>query len=1430
MAETWDCSGDGDVVSNVGSGAAEPATTTHQIGRYRLLRVLGQGGVGVVHAAYDAVLDRVVALKMLRTDRSSAAVVGRFIREAKALARVAHANIVQIYDVNTSAGRVFLAMEYVRGRTLRQQLAEAEPEAPCRRIVDLFVAAGRGLAEVHRAGLVHRDFKPDNVMVGEDGRVLLLDFGLIGDSGSDIAVEPDGRRIAALDLTITGSVLGTPAYMAPEQHRGARADVRSDVFSFCASLYEALYRERPFAAANYETLRAASLAGAVRPPAHSQVPAWLRAVVLRGLRVDPDERWQTMTQLLAALAADPAGRRRDRLRRTALIASIAAVTLVGTLVALHLRRAWTRERIEALAAEHLAAVEAESDPERAAAAFQAFLADPAHQGTRALVRAWQHRGDRRRAAGERDGALADHARAYAEASELEDAQAALRRIAEIHLEGWDTAALSRVVQALPNDPGDPRDSELHVTAALRRRDLATAAALVDASPTSRFTAAGPLLQTLARAQAIDTTASAAMALPPGGPWLAAVVEAGGRDVVLLDHALRPGRRWRSDGQVHLAHGEASWAVTYHLGTAWLIDLAASQEPFVRFPAPAELLPRGIIDAGGTGRPGLYFGYRWPLRGFHVLEADGVPREAHAASGRTDSDLEDMIAADLDGDGVQEIVAAFGPSRAFDLRVFHADAAGRLELVARRPFGWVKSLGVLRRPDGELVLVALRDDHGSNADVFPEPPHFGEAPGVHLLRWTGESLVTRLHMPPPNELALDVVDGVMIAADLDGDGRDELALPIRGGGLIHTMLVRQADDGELSPLILGHSSPLAAVRVGDGPGHALLIADDEHALWGLGLGDTPLPPAPAPAPASAPPPAGLHDELLRARWTRADELAAGGLPASAAEILRTAGPLVADEAVRRRFMDRAAALLAVAGQAEAALELDAGSLDDPELAPAALLRRAELLTELGRHREALAAARQLRAHPRRNLSQEIAAEEVLARLSPLLDAGEAVELRFSGGAFAPAWQLERPAALRLDPVSGGLHVDALAAQTRLAALPVRWDGGPLELELELEVTHAEYHTELRVALHDADGQPLLGVGVDARGDRRFRRHGTHCLPVAQERSELMARDVASAATRRRVVVRATYFPDRDVTICAAEDDGMRALAEHRAVAPPAAGRYTLVLGHEGDVFSPHRIVAEVRRISLHGARLDEAPVDDSPAARAARSLIAGEPLAALAILGDDTGASPRHALIAMLAYDALQDVAGMTRTAALALPGLEDADLLHLLRTRPGLAPTLRAATGPRALWLLADTWPGLARHHFDDPVVQQAMLAALAGVEATAAADAPTRRALRALLHARAKIRSQLGDTALARRDFEAALAALDDEPDDSAGSQRAETHLALALLLAEADPPAALSHAVRAVASDAAPELVRDRLRREPALAGRIADDPAWRSLVADR
>ena len=1391
-----------------------------QLGRYRTLRVLGQGGAGVVYTAYDQLLDRVVALKTVRTDRSTSTDVGRFIREAKALARLSHPNVVAIHDVSIAGGQVFLAMELVRGRTLRQHLTETR-EANHARVVALFIAAGHGLAAAHRAGLIHRDFKPDNVMVGEDGRVCVLDFGLVRDAQAEPTRGPDAHGAFAVDLTATGGVLGTPPYMAPEQHRCGEADARSDVFSFCASLYEALYGERPFVADSYEALRAAMQAGAVRPPAQARVPTWLREVVLRGLRADPGARWPAMEPLLAALAADPAARRRRWLRRTGLGAAIATLTLLATLLALQLRRAWTQERVEALAAAHLAGVESEPLPGRAEAAFAAFVADPTHRGTRALARAWLHRGDRGVAAGRRDEALADYARAYVEASTPDGAKEALRRIARVHLGGWDTAALSQVVAPLSADRHDLEATDLRIAAALRRRDLSAASALAE-DPSSRFAGAGPLLRRLTPARPLGLRAREAIALPAGGPWSAAVVDEGRHELVLLDQALRPGPRWRSDEDIRLIQGDAPWALTRRGDDGRLIDVTRPDPPLARFPAPVDPYPRGIVDADRDGRPALYFGFQWPVRGFHVVDPDGM-RGAHAASERTQSDLEGIVAADLDGDGVQEIVAAFGPPRAYDLRVFHAGPAGELELVGRRLFGWVRALGVLSRPDGTLALVAVRDGRGANPDVFPDPPHQGAAPGVHLLRWTGAELTPLAHAPVPHDLPLMVEDPALIA-DLDGDARDEIAVRVRDldDRSRATLLVRQTDEGALEPLVLGHCEPLAAVCTAGDAAPKLLVIDETRALWALGGGDEPLPPAATATLASVPPPAALTDEPLRQRWARADDLAVAGMPASAAEVLRDGASMVGDEAVRRRFHDRAAALFTVAGQPEAALALDAGSLEDPELAPGALLRRAALQTDLGAYQEAADAARSLLAHPRRSASQAEAAAAVLGRVTPLLDARRGVDLRFAGGMLA-AWRLHHPAALRLDPVTSALRVDALASQGRLAELPVRWDGGPLAIEVDLEVAWAEYNSALHLALVDEAGRTLLGVGVLGQAGRTYRQHTITCMSAGRHQPEFAVRPVPSASTRHRVVARATLFPDRGVIECAADEDGQRTSDEFPLALRSTSGRYSLVIGNT----APHatnRVAAEIHRITLRGARLDE---DAAPAAELARALVAGEEPAALAILERSPPEDPGHALLALRVDDALGRPVN-PEILDLALSGLEDADLLHLLRTRPALVPALRAAAGARVLGLLAATWSAIARHHVDDPALQRELLASLDGIE-TVAPGAADRRALGTLLLARARIHQRLGRHAHARRDHEAALAAFGDTPDPPGEPLRAAIHLTLAAMLVDDDPDAALEHAARAVACDEAPELAQDRLRREPRITARAAVDPGWARVLIE-
>jgi len=267
--------------------------------------------MGVVHAAHDPELDRRIAVKLMH----DAAWSPHLLREAQALARLAHPNVVTVYDIGDHGGRVFIAMELVSGATLARWLA-ARPRT-WREIVDVFLQAGRGLAAAHAAGYVHRDFKPDNVLVGEDGRARVSDFGLAClETSPPVAVPPDTRSDA---ITRTSIVAGTPAYMAPEQLDGAASDARADQFAFCVALFEALHGTRPFAGETVGELRAEIERGVVRRG--KRVPARVERVVRRGLAADPRARYADMPALLAALE-------RTRSRRVA-IAAAAAVALGG---------------------------------------------------------------------------------------------------------------------------------------------------------------------------------------------------------------------------------------------------------------------------------------------------------------------------------------------------------------------------------------------------------------------------------------------------------------------------------------------------------------------------------------------------------------------------------------------------------------------------------------------------------------------------------------------------------------------------------------------------------------------------------------------------------------------------------------------------------------------------------------------------------------------------------------------------------------------------------------------------------------------------------------------------------------------------------------------------------------------------------------------
>jgi len=309
-------------------------------GRYIMLERLGSGGMGVVYSAYDPELDRKLAVKVMR--REVIADQSRLLREARTMARLQHPNVAAVHDVGTVAGQFFVAMELVDGTTLAGWLEEKPRAWP--EVLELFLQAGRGLAAAHAVGVVHRDFKPSNVLVGRDGRARVVDFGLartVDDNApaaepSEPAASPSLASSADPTLTRTGTLVGTPRYMSPEQFLRHTVDARSDQFSFCVALYAALWNERPFAGDNLIAIAGEVVSGRRRtPPKDSPVPLPIRHAVLRGLATKPEDRWPSLDELLAALAYAPARPRRW----------VPLVALLGVLTAAALAFGIMRNRI-----------------------------------------------------------------------------------------------------------------------------------------------------------------------------------------------------------------------------------------------------------------------------------------------------------------------------------------------------------------------------------------------------------------------------------------------------------------------------------------------------------------------------------------------------------------------------------------------------------------------------------------------------------------------------------------------------------------------------------------------------------------------------------------------------------------------------------------------------------------------------------------------------------------------------------------------------------------------------------------------------------------------------------------------------------------------------------------------------------------------------
>lgn len=287
---------------------------TTKVGRFLLLREIGSGGMGRVYAAYDEQLDRRVALKLLRKPRSGSRRQRMMVlREARAAARIAHPSVISIFDIGEIDGQIHIAMEYVEGETLLKW--QKDSQRSWRDILNMYLEVGQALQAAHQAEVIHRDFKPDNVLVGRDGRPKVVDFGLAQVGLSDSV--PEGEMPATVDaavklspvdpggrFTLSGVVAGTPGYMSPEQCGGNQIDQRSDQWSFCAALFEGLYGVLPFDGKTLKEFTESVYGPIRRPPSPTNIPDDIYQILRRGLSPDPKDRFTGMQELLDALSLE----------------------------------------------------------------------------------------------------------------------------------------------------------------------------------------------------------------------------------------------------------------------------------------------------------------------------------------------------------------------------------------------------------------------------------------------------------------------------------------------------------------------------------------------------------------------------------------------------------------------------------------------------------------------------------------------------------------------------------------------------------------------------------------------------------------------------------------------------------------------------------------------------------------------------------------------------------------------------------------------------------------------------------------------------------------------------------------------------------------------------------------------------------------------
>ncbi|MCB9762012.1 MAG: protein kinase [Alphaproteobacteria bacterium] len=1454
---TW-----GELLSDDASDAdvrsTEPEGGVH-LGRYALRGQLGRGGMGVVFRAWDPRLGREVALKLLYAGHiSNANQRRRFQREARAVARLRHPHIVEVYDIGEHEGSVFFAMRLIEGENLARRLKKgpmAEREA-----ARLALQLARALAHAHAHGFVHRDVKPSNVLLdGEDA--VLVDFGLVKDPEESVALTQDGRA------------MGTPAYMSPEQARGDLEAISpaSDQYGLGAVLYEALSGFRPFIAPSPLEVMRRVLDEEPISLERFEVDAGLARIVRRAMAKAPQDRFADLGEMADALErwledGSPLSSTSDislRLRSAArqhrwpLLLVAMGLALVVALVGgsrLQARRAVAQH--EAAAAQRRAVLTETLDIAlddgrfaEAERAFAGFTRSPENQGTEALAAAWLDWGRRMAELGHPEDAREALGVAYVLSTKPERQDDALVALAALFRAQDDFPRLAPTIAALEARGSTrlaaPPVQELRRDLAVAQGDLAGALAL-EPRPKDRA-----LISTLAHATPLATPGQDAQLWDSDGDGLPEllVFQPEPPRFVLIDPrdpdapplATGPAPEWGfrlSWAELMLEPGRPQFMVLEEDGCRVFSREGADLVPGARFPCQT-VADATAADLDQDGRSELYVAGPWSLH--RVLwdrdDLDWTTEEVPTSLNQTQSILHRVTVGDADGDGRPELFTAADGWGAYDLRALVPDGDG-LAMRARARIGavaWAETLTWAGRP-AVAAYQEFNPDRSRNRRIFGEGRPDVETTGLHVLRLDERGFTRAASFPWPTPPMPADASAIFYSyqsgdhfrvADLDGDGDDELvALPAPGWSWV---FFRRAD-GSLGELALRGTVVLDAGDV-DGDGEDELVARAEaapHQLMLVGLGQ------------DAPPRSSLHvevarthpprdlDAALQQRWSLAEDLVTIGLLDVAARQLLESTALATDPLTAGRLRLRAAVLLEQTGAQEEALEAFERAAEEPTLAAQALegaFRCAEGALRLERALRAGRARLDL-PDPPSGLQEETRALAVWLDTRPQ-------SFDFAQG-IDPLWQVEGASELRTDPVAGGLRVRS-ARQREHLALRLRWGEGRKRVRVTVSPSRVDWGASFRLNFkdgpinrHSEDDLRLAGRGGGESYDLE------HYCPWSYT-SDLIARPLPRSEPDAPLVIdwESDAAGTRASCTVTQGDQSVRRVYTPSGAYPDGA-EMTLTL----DTRSIGNALSDVllHKIELWGAT--PIPRDAEPDEAARRAFVDGRTTEALALLEEVPRDDPSLRLLRVLALAELGDGARARQelTALLREHPDQRERLPTLLVTAPErYAPLLQQVLGDDYFTAFYEASSTIVYQH---PREQQVLAPLLIWLEGLSDSRVPglTPEALEAriwLLARRGEAARRQGRLTEARRDLEQALAMAAEAPGtpwtwEPVTLARAWSELGL-VRWALHDGEGAFEALERALATAGAPEVFADTLAVSPDFAA-LRAEPRWAAVEAAR